>query len=184
MKTLFMLYLGGFFPNSHNMLESDPCECSNKSARPDFSKGFSLFEVLVVVAILALAGAVAIPNLIDWRSNMRLRAAATELKENLELAKAVAVKENMYIYVEFVPMEGKYRLSYKDPDDNLIPIKEERLPHDVIIDKTHAQYTVTGDKTGFNSRGGANNCTIVLTNLQKKSKIISISPIGKVEVKS
>ncbi|HSM91010.1 MAG TPA: hypothetical protein VLT56_13415, partial [Desulfobacterales bacterium] len=65
-----------------------------------------------------------------------------------------------------------------------ISIKEERLPQDVIIDKTHAQYTVTNDKTGFNSRGGANNCTIVLTNLKKMSKVISVSPIGKVEVKS
>lgn len=184
MKTTLLLYLDGILPTIHNMLKSDPYGCSNKSARSDFSKGFSLFEVLVVVAVLALAGVVAIPNLIDWRSHMRLRAAATELKENLELAKAVAAKENMYIYVDFVPMEGKYRLSYKDMDGNLIPIKEERLPHDVTIDKTHAQYTVTNDQTGFNSRGGANNCTIVLTNLQKKCKIISISPIGKVEVKS
>ena len=184
MRAALILYLEGIFPNSHNMLESDPCDGSNKSTRSDFPKGFSLFEVLVVVAILSLAGVVAIPNLIDWRSHMRLRAAATELKENLELAKAAAAKENMYIYVEFVPMEGKYRISYKDLDGNLIPIKEERLPNDVMIDKTHAQYTVTDDKTGFNSRGGANNCTIVLTNLQKKSKFISISPIGKVEVKS
>ena len=184
MRATFLLYLECTFPNYHNMLVSYPYDCLNKGARSCFSKGFSLFEVLVVVAILALAGVVAIPNLIDWRSHMRLRAAATELKENLQLAKAVAAKENMYIYVEFIPMEGKYRLSYKDPDGNLIPIKEERLPHDVIIDKTHAQYTVTNDQTGFNSRGGANNCTIVLTNRQKKSKIISISPIGKVEVKS
>jgi Tfp pilus assembly protein FimT len=139
---------------------------------------------LVVVAILALAGVIAIPNLIDWRSNMRLRAAAAELKENLELAKALAAKENMYIYVEFAPMQGQYRISYKDPDGNLIPIKQECLPADVKIDNTHAQYTVTDDKTGFNSRGGADNCTIVLTNLQKKCKLISISPIGKVEVKS
>lgn len=184
MRTTLLLYLAGGFPNSHNMLESNPCDGSNKGARPIFPKGFSLFEVLLVVAILALAGVIAIPNLIDWRSHMRLRAAAAELKENLELAKTMAAKENMYIYVEFVPTEGRYRISYKDLDGNLIPIKEERLPNDVMIDKTHAQYTVTGDKTGFNSRGGANNCTIVLTNLQKKSKIISISPIGKVEVKS
>jgi prepilin-type N-terminal cleavage/methylation domain-containing protein len=184
MKTTLLPYLDGNFPSSHNIFESDTYSHSRKSARAGFAEGFSLFEVLVVVAILALAGVVAIPNLIDWRSQMRLRAAATELKENLELAKTMATKENMYIYVDFVPAEGKYRLSYKDADGNLISLKEERLPHDITIDSTHAQYTVTNDQTGFNSRGGANNCTIVLTNLQKKSKIISISPIGKVGVKS
>jgi prepilin-type N-terminal cleavage/methylation domain-containing protein len=184
MRATFLPYIDGIFRNNRNQRELNPCNCSNKGFCSYLSNGFSLLEVLVVIAILALAGVVAIPNLIDWRSHMRLRAAATELKENLELAKTMAAKENMYIYVEFVPLEGKYRLSYKDLDGNMIPIKEERLPQDVIIDKTHAQYTVTNDKTGFNSRGGANNCTIVLTNLRKKSKIISISPIGKVEVKS
>jgi prepilin-type N-terminal cleavage/methylation domain-containing protein len=179
MRAAFIPYIDGIFRKNRNMYA-----CSKKSFCSYFSKGFSLLEVLVVIAILALAGVVAIPNLIDWRSHMRLRAAATELKENLELAKTMAAKENMYIYVEFVPMEGKYRLSYMDLDGNMVPIKEECLPQDVIIDKTHAQYTVTNDKTGFNSRGGANNCTIVLTNLKKKSKVISVSPIGKVEVKS
>jgi prepilin-type N-terminal cleavage/methylation domain-containing protein len=166
------------------MFKSNPCDSSKKSVRSDSSRGFSLFEVLTVVAILAVVSVIAIPNLIGWRSHMRLRAAATELKENLELAKALAAKENRYVYVEFMPSEGQYRISCKDLDGNLVPIKEERLPPDVIIDKTHDQYSVTGDKTGFNSRGGANNCTIVLTNLQQRSKIISISPIGKVEIKS
>ena len=184
MSAAFIPYVDGIFRNDRNLYEPTPCDGSNKSFCSCFSKGFSLLEVLVVIAILALAGVVAIPNLIDWRSHMRLRAAATELKENLELAKIMAAKDNMYIYVEFVPMEGKYRLSYKDLDGNMISIKEERLPQDVIIDKTHAQYNVTNDKTGFNSRGGANNCTIVLTNLKKMSKVISVSPIGKVEVKS
>jgi prepilin-type N-terminal cleavage/methylation domain-containing protein len=184
MRTAFLPPVADSFPNSYNLFDSHLCAGSNKSARSDFSKGFSLFEVLVVVAILSLAGAIAVPHLIDWRSNMRLRAAVRELKENLELAKTLAAKENMYIFVEFAPADGKYRLSYKDLDGNLIPIREERLPYDVKIDKTHAQYSVTNDKTGFNSRGGADNCTIVLTNLQKKSKIISISTIGKVEVKS
>jgi len=39
------------------------------------SKGFSLIEMLVVISILAIAAAAAIPNLIAWRSGMQLRAA-------------------------------------------------------------------------------------------------------------
>jgi prepilin-type N-terminal cleavage/methylation domain-containing protein len=183
MRGNMLPYIDSIVPTTHNLLEFELRGYSCKRARTDFPKGFSLLEALMVLAILALAGAAAIPDLIKWRSQMRLRAAAVELKENLELAKVLAGKENKYIYVKFVPAEGKYHLSYKDPDNNFIPIKEERLPQDVIIDKTHEQYSVHGDQTGFNSRGGADNCTIVLSNLQKKSRLISISPIGKVKLK-
>jgi len=159
-------------------------DCFKKRTGFNFATGFSLFEFLLVVCILSLAGAVAAPHLMDWRSNMRLKGAASELKENLELAKTLAAKENMYIFLEFVPPDGKYRISHMNLNGNLVPVKEESLPPDVKIDKTHSKYSVTNDKTGFNSRGGADNCTIVLTNLQKKSKLISISVIGKVEVKN
>jgi Tfp pilus assembly protein FimT len=156
----------------------------NKKAHFSFSRAFSLFEFMLVACLLSLAGAVAAPNLVDWRSNIRLKGVASELKENLELARALAAMENTYIFVELLPSEGKYRLGYKDLNGIVVPIKEESLAPDVKIDSTHPKYSVTNDKTGFNSRGGADNCTIVITNHREKSKFISISVIGKIEVKN
>jgi prepilin-type N-terminal cleavage/methylation domain-containing protein len=146
-------------------------------------RGFSLLEALIVLTILCVAGAAAVPHFYGWRSNTCLRSAVNELKENLESAKTLAAKDNTTIWVEFVPNASQYRLTCKDREDNDIILKEEQLPSGVKIDDTHPAYTVTGNKTNFNSRGGAKNCTIVFTNASGKSKRIAISIIGKVEVK-
>lgn len=145
--------------------------------------GFSLLETLLVLSILCLVGAATVPHFLGWRSNMSLRSAVNELKGNLESAKTLATKENTTIWVEFKPAEGRYRLTCKDPDDNDVSIREEQLPAGVKIDPTHPEYTVSGNKTSFNSRGGAKNCTIVFTNTSGKSKRVAISIIGKIEVR-
>jgi hypothetical protein len=74
-------------------------------------------------------------------------------------------------------------MTYRDKDDAVIAIKAEQLPHEVKIDSTHPAYTLTGHKTSFNSRGGADNGTIVLSNSKGNSRKISISIIGKIEVR-
>jgi prepilin-type N-terminal cleavage/methylation domain-containing protein len=144
--------------------------------------GFSLLEILVVISILAIAGMFAVPHLVDWRTNLRLRSAVNELKGDLESARASAAKDNRQVYVELVPAESKYKITYEDSGGNFIPIKQEQLPAGIIINTAHGSYSVTGNRTSFNSRGGADNCTIVLTNQKGKSKRITISIIGKIEV--
>ncbi|MGE5255398.1 MAG: GspH/FimT family pseudopilin [Hyphomicrobiales bacterium] len=158
--------------------------CPDNSAPSGFSSGFSIFEVLIVVAILSLAGAIAIPRLVSWRSNIRLINAAQELRTNLEAAKTLAAKENTTITLQFEPASGQYRMTFRNLDDALVAIKVEQLPPEVRIDSAHPEYTLTGNKVSFNSRGGADNGTIVLSNSNGKSKKISISIIGKIEVKN
>jgi Tfp pilus assembly protein FimT len=158
--------------------------CPDNSAPSGFSRAFSIFEVLIVVAILSLAGAIAIPHLLSWRSNMRLINAVQELRANLEAAKALAAKENTTITLQFEPASGQYRMTFRDVDDAVVSIKTEQLPPEVRIDSTHPGYTLTGHKVSFNSRGGADNGTIVLSNSNGKSKKISVSIIGKIEVKN
>lgn len=184
MKVAFLPDRDSRFPDSCNRIESDPSACPDNRAPYGFSKGFSIVEALIVVAILSLAGAIAIPHLISWRGNMRLISAVHELRANLETAKALAAKENTTVTLQFEPASGQYRMTYRDRDDAVVAIKAEQLPPEVRIDSTHPGYTLTGDKTSFNSRGGADNGTIVLSNSSGKSKKISISIIGKIEVKN
>jgi prepilin-type N-terminal cleavage/methylation domain-containing protein len=140
-------------------------------------KGFSLIEMLVVISILAIVAAAAIPNLIAWRSGMQFRAAVNDLRNDLESAKTRAVKENAKVTVAFNPTAGQYDMSYQDPGSNTILLKTQTLPAGVRInsDKSFS--------TSFSSRGTADTGTIVLTNQQGKTKSISISFIGKIEVK-
>jgi prepilin-type N-terminal cleavage/methylation domain-containing protein len=148
-------------------------------------KGFSLIETLVVISILAIAAAAAIPNMIAWRSGMQLRAAVNELRNDLEFSKTRAVKENAKVTVAFNPTAGQYQMTYQDPESNTILLKSQTLPAGVRIASENPAHTLdsSGNQTSFSSRGTADTGTIVLADYQGKTKSISISFIGKIEVK-
>ena len=42
-------------------------------------RGVSLFELLVVIAVIAVVSAIVTPNIISWRSSAKLRGAARQL---------------------------------------------------------------------------------------------------------
>lgn len=184
MKAALIPYIVSNFPHSSTRFKSDPTTRSEHRLSSGYSSGFSLFEVLIVVTILSLAGVMAIPYLIGWRSNMRLISAVNELRANLETAKAFAARENTTVTLQFEPGSGRYRMTYRGADDTAVAIKAGQLPHEIRIDPTHPGYTLTGHKTSFNARGGADNGTIVLSNSKGQSRKISISIIGKIEVKN
>ena len=149
--------------------------CSTPFRSKTGPRGFSLIEMLVVIGILAITAIVTIPNVIAWRSGMQFRAAVNELRNDLESAKTRAVKENAKVTVAFDPTAGQYRMTYPDQDNQIILLKSQTLPAGVRI--------ASGNNTSFSSRGTADTGTIVLANQQGQTKSISISFIGKIEVK-
>jgi len=57
--------------------------------------GFTLIEVIIVIAIIGIASAVAIPAFLDILPNWRTKAAATDLFSNLQLAKLTGIRKGM-----------------------------------------------------------------------------------------
>ena len=78
--------------------------------------GFTMIEVLVVVAILAILMGLAIPGFTRWLPNYRLRGATRDLYSNLQLAKAGAVKERSEWAVRFTSTTSYEVWSSLDPD--------------------------------------------------------------------
>lgn len=60
-------------------------------------RGFTLVEIMVTLAVLAIVAALASPAIMQMAPNMRLRTAANELHANLMRAKSRAVKDNRNI---------------------------------------------------------------------------------------
>lgn len=56
--------------------------------------GFTLIELMIVVAVIAIMTGVAIPAIISWLPNYRLKAASRELYSNMHRAKLEAIKQN------------------------------------------------------------------------------------------
>lgn len=67
--------------------------------------GFTLLELMVVLGISGILAIVAVPSVSSFLPGYRLNATARELRTNLQLARATAVRRNMRCVVVFNPQE-------------------------------------------------------------------------------
>ena len=81
--------------------------------RPE--RGFSLVEMLIVVAIVAVMAAVALPNIGQYIRNYRIRGAAQAIAGELQAARSRAIMSNTNLGVSFVVLDrDTYRFLQED----------------------------------------------------------------------
>lgn len=59
--------------------------------------GFSLIELMVVVAVLAVAASIAVPNFRNFMVNTQIRTTTESIRNGLQVARAEAVKRNAVV---------------------------------------------------------------------------------------
>lgn len=72
--------------------------------------GFTVAELMVVMAIVAILSAIAIPNYLAWLPKQRLRNASSDLRANMQHARLQAVKENASCTITFNLMNDSYTI--------------------------------------------------------------------------
>jgi prepilin-type N-terminal cleavage/methylation domain-containing protein len=80
--------------------------------------GFTLTEVIIVMALLVIMAAITIPNIISSLPDMRLKAAARDLYANMQKMRSLAVRDNACRAIVFSTVHGQYLLcADKGADD-------------------------------------------------------------------
>src|SRR5512141_840242 len=64
------------------------------------SKGFSILEAVVVIAVIGIVAAIAIPSLIRQRNSTNLRTAVSMIRGDFEMAQSRAIRENAFVVVQ------------------------------------------------------------------------------------
>lgn len=57
-------------------------------------KGFTLTEIMVVLAMIAIMTSIAVPNIVEWLPRIRVNSCARELASEMQLARMMAVRDN------------------------------------------------------------------------------------------
>jgi len=63
--------------------------------------GFTLIEVMVVIAIIGVMTTIAIPAFSDWRDRQAVRSATQTLMSHLKQARVTAIAENRSVTIDF-----------------------------------------------------------------------------------
>jgi type IV pilus assembly protein PilA len=77
-----------------------------KTSLASSETGFTLLELMIVVAIIGIAGLIALPNYLVWQSTSQLRQAVTEVQNQLLLARMAALSRNSPVTVAISIING------------------------------------------------------------------------------
>jgi prepilin-type N-terminal cleavage/methylation domain-containing protein len=83
------------------------------------SRGFSLIEMVTVLAIVVIAASVASPYLNSFRQNTNLKEAARDMSSDIYLYKQQAVKENRGYQINFSALANTYTIQQETVVNNV-----------------------------------------------------------------
>ena len=144
--------------------------------------GFTLIELIIIIAILSILAGIAVPNFLAWLPKSRLNGAARQVMGDLMAARMKAVSQNNEFKIFFLANGHEYMILDDDDNDGTADTGEWTEIKDIRNEYSDVTFdlTKTADPV-FSSRGTATNTTITLQN-SSGSKDITISIAGRVKI--
>ncbi|MBL0712332.1 MAG: GspH/FimT family pseudopilin [Desulfosarcina sp.] len=147
-------------------------------------KGFTLIEMIVVLAIAAILAMIAVPNYMTYKERSKLRGATSNLVANFELARSRAIKENGNVAVVF-NADGRGYMVFEDFNSNWtqdadeLLLRSAELPSGVSV---NMPTTFASDRMHFNSRGIPDGSfgTATLRNSINEEQSVVINIAGRI----
>ncbi len=88
-------------------------------------QGFTLSELMVVVAIIAIAAALVAPNLGGWLAMQKLKSATRTVISHLHQSRMEAIDRNHNVVIVFDLAEDTYRVG--DASGDIVPTQQQVL---------------------------------------------------------
>ena len=147
-------------------------------------RGFTITELMIVVAIMGGLTAVATPSISRWLTSIRMESATREVASTLQLARVKAITQNTSIRINFDTAANVYQMQQRNSANLAIwnnVDKAKKLPAGIRF------VSVTGNPVTFQSGRGStlpgSNSTITLQNTQGKSNAVVVAQTGRVLIR-
>jgi len=154
------------------------------------TKGFSVLEIMIVVAILAVAVTMATPYFNKYRHNTNLREAARDLVSDINQMKQRAIAESIHYRIVFDAAGNTYKFQIEQPRDSglffdLLPLQSNtKSPASIGANITISNPSFSGGVPciTFDPRGITGAGSVTLTNKVLSTATITTTTMGKVYV--
>lgn len=143
--------------------------------------GFTLTELMIVVLIVSVLSALAIPSFLQWRQNLEFRKTTRDLVSILREAKSRSIKTNLEHRVEYAATNKQYRMTQGNRSNNstswnTVVYDWTELPSGVRID-------ANVNTIQMNTNGTANGGTILIQNDELKTVYeIRVARTGRIRI--
>lgn len=155
--------------------------------------GFSILELMIVIAMIAILSGIAIPSISRLAPNYRIKAAARQLYSDMQNAKSEATRLSTQVLILFQPgaynpsgRVGSYQIAIDSNgnggyDAGETILTQKSMPQNISLTAT----TFAGNTAGFTSRGISLQVTsnsVQLQNNQSRFYRITLSPTGALKI--
>ncbi len=138
--------------------------------------GFTVIELIVVLAVALIVMGVALPNMISWLPNYRLSSGARQVAGDLQLARMKAISQNTKYRLNFGVLPSTSYTFEKDDGGFATESGPFSLPDGITV-------TVVSATSEFQARGTVDAASVItLQNINSLTKQVQISIVGRVAI--